>query len=286
MKTVGYIHLFLAIIILTGCTAPKLNVYIPKNSHVYSSELVSQNVNSNENSHKIEKTSPPKRPLSKVALIIGNSSYKIAPLANPINDAVDINNALEGLGFKTIKLIDADKKEIIEAINHFGEELQTSDIGLFYFAGHGLQVKGDNYLIPINSNINSESDIEFEGVNVSRLLGKMDKQENKINIVMLDACRNNPFARSFRSMSRGLSRVDAPTGTFVVFSTAPGEVAQDGDGKNGVFTKHLLRHIKTPNLPIEEVMKKVRVSVMQETDKKQVPWQSSSLTGSFYFLEK
>ncbi len=220
----------------------------------------------------------------RIALVIGNGDYKSSPLRNPVNDAQDMTEALRGLGFDVIHRKNANKRTMVSAINEFGRKLRSADVGLFYYAGHGMQVNGRNYLIPVGSQVESESDVEFESVDVGRLLGKMEDAESKINIVILDACRNNPFARSFRSGNRGLAIMTAPTGSFVAFATAPGSVAADGDGRNGIFTQHLLKHIKTPGLKIEEVLKRTRNDVLQDTAKKQTPWQSSSLTGDFYFV--
>jgi len=222
----------------------------------------------------------------KLALIIGNSKYKDSPLNNPINDANDLSKNLQKLNFKVHTVLDASKREIVEAINTFSEKLSGYDVGLFFYAGHGMQIKGRNYLIPIEAQINAASDVEFEAVDVGRLLAKMESYKDKINIVMLDACRNNPYSSAFRSSSRGLARVDAPAGSFIAYATAPGRVAADGTDRNGVFTKHLLRHINTPNITIESLLKRVRIGVMKETDDQQIPWQSSSMTGEFYFVKE
>tara|TARA_B100000315_G_scaffold248348_1_gene278120 strand:+ start:289 stop:1746 length:1458 start_codon:yes stop_codon:yes gene_type:complete len=221
----------------------------------------------------------------RIALVIGNSAYKSSPLKNPVNDAQDMTESLRGLGFDVIHRKNANKRTMVSAMNEFGRKLRAAEVGLFYYAGHGMQVNGRNYLIPVGSQVESESDVEFESVDAGRLLGKMEDAESKVNIVILDACRNNPFARSFRSSNRGLAIMTAPTGSFVAFATAPGSVAADGDGRNGIFTQHLLKHIKTPGLKIEEVLKRTRNDVLQGTAKKQTPWQSSSLTGDFYFLQ-
>jgi len=157
-------------------------------------------------------------------------------------------------------------------------------IGLFYFAGHGIQVKGINYLIPVDAEIETESDVEYEAVDAGRILGKMEDAGNDLNIVIVDACRDNPFARSFRSSSRGLARMDAPKGSIIVYATAPGKVAADGEGRNGIYTKHLLKHMKISGLTVEQVLKSTRIEVMNETGDKQVPWESSSLRGNFYFI--
>ena len=219
----------------------------------------------------------------RVALVIGNGDYKSSPLRNAINDAKDMSKKLQALGFEVIHKSNADKPTVLKAINQFGRKLRSSEVGLFYYAGHGLQVKGSNYLIPIGAYVSSETDVEYEGVNAGRILGKMETAGNKVNIIILDACRDNPFKRSFRSSTRGLARMDAPRGTFIAYSTKPGSVAADGDGRNGIFTKHLLKNMTTPDLPIEKVLKRVRNGVLNDTAQQQMPWQSSSLTGEFYF---
>jgi hypothetical protein len=170
------------------------------------------------------------------------------------------------------------------AIRSFGEQLRGSDgIGLFYYAGHGVQVKGVNYLIPVGATVNTEEEVEYEGIDVGLVLAQMESAKNKLNIVILDACRNNPFARSFRSADKGLASIDAPSGTLLAYSTAPGSVASDGTGRNGLYTQELLKQMQTSGLSIEDVFKRVRVSVRGLTQDKQTPWESSSLTGDFYF---
>ncbi|MBN2141152.1 MAG: caspase family protein [Desulfovibrionaceae bacterium] len=219
----------------------------------------------------------------RLALVIGNGEYQSAPLKNPPNDAADMAAMLREMGFTVIMRINADQRDMEEAIREFQSKLGQESVGLFFFAGHGMQVGGVNYLIPVGAKIGQESDVKFESVDAGRVLAAMDNAHNRLNIVVLDACRDNPFARSFRSAQKGLARMDAPTGTFIAYATAPGDTASDGDGRNGVFTKYMLEYMPMPNLEVDKVMKKVRVSVMRETDKRQVPWQSSSLTGDFYF---
>lgn len=223
----------------------------------------------------------------RTALVIGNSSYKSSPLRNPVNDATDIAEELRKVGFTVIQKKNATQREMERAIRKFGKELRKrGGVGLFYYAGHGIQVNGRNYLIPVDAEIETESDVKFEAVDAGRILGKMEDADNDLNIVILDACRDNPFARSFRSSTQGLARMDAPRGSIIAYSTAPGSVAADGKGRNGIFTKYFLKHMDTPGLPIEEVLKKVRVDVIYETHEKQIPWEASSLTGQFYFASK
>ncbi|MCG7853284.1 MAG: caspase family protein [Methanosarcinaceae archaeon] len=221
---------------------------------------------------------------SRVALVIGNGAYKNSPLKNPVNDANDMATVLTDLGFKVIRKTNASRRDMVLAVNDFGRELRKTDVGLFYYAGHGMQIEGRNYLIPIGANVADEHDVEFEGVDAGRILGKMEAAGNTVNIVFLDACRDNPFTRSFRTSSRGLVRMDAPKGSFIAYATEPGNTSADGEGRNSPFTKHLLKYIKKPGLKIEDVVKRVRAEVTSETGDKQLPWQSSSLVGDFYFV--
>jgi hypothetical protein len=222
----------------------------------------------------------------RLALVVGNGAYQTAPLNNPINDAEDMAEILKKLGFKVILKKNADQRTMEDSIRYFGRQLRNGGIGLFYFAGHGMQVEGRNYLIPIDTRIESEADVKYEAVDAGLVLGKMEDARNQLNIVILDACRNNPFSRNFRTTDRGLARMDAPKGSLIAYATAPGEVAADGPERNGIFTKHLIKHMTTPNLPIELVLKRVRVDVVNETSGRQIPWESSSLIGDFYFKFK
>jgi formylglycine-generating enzyme required for sulfatase activity len=188
-------------------------------------------------------------------------------------------NALQQMGFAVTLLRDAELRRMREAIETFRKQLRPGVVGLFYFAGHGLQVKGENYLVPIGAQIAREQDVEFETVDVRRILGAMEDADNGVNVIILDACRNNPFARSLRSSQRGLAVTQAITGSLIAYATAPGSVAADGSGRNGVYTSHLLQNMRIPGLPIEQVFKNVRIGVMKETGNKQTPWESSSLTG-------
>ena len=214
----------------------------------------------------------------RTALVIGNSAYAESPLANPANDATDIANALQQMGFAVTPLLNADLRRMRDAIETFSKQLRPGVVGLFYFAGHELQVKGENYLVPIGARIARDQDVEFEAVHVGRVLGAMEAAENGVNIIILDACRNNPFARSVRSYQPGLAVAQAITGSLIAYATAPGSVAADGAGRNGVYTSHLLQNMRIPGVPIEQVFKNVRIGVMKETRNKQTPWESSSLT--------
>ena len=223
----------------------------------------------------------------RIALIIGNGKYNNAPLANPENDAVAISHVLRKVGFEVETVIDANHKQMIKAIKKFGIKLRQGGTGLFYYAGHGVQLNGQNYLLPVDSIIDSEVDVEFESVPLARILNEMGEARNGANIVILDACRNNPYKRSFRSVSRGLSRAEGPVGTIIAYATSPGSIAADGDGKNGLYTTHLLREIQQPGKPIEFVFKDVAASVKAATNGKQIPWYAAgSFTGEFSFISK
>ena len=221
----------------------------------------------------------------KIALVIGNSDYAFSPLKNPSNDAADMGAALEALGFEVNVLLNANQTAMKRAIDEFGRKLDRDrGTGLFYFAGHGVQVKGRNYLIPVNAGIRTENDVEYESVDAGRVLAKMEDAGNELNIVILDACRNNPFARSFRSVQNGLAQINAPSGSLIAYATAPGSVAADGSGKNGLYTANLLRAMRIPGLGLEQVFKRVRAEVRRATDGLQTPWESTSLEGDFYFI--
>ena len=216
----------------------------------------------------------------RVALVIGNSTYPTAPLANPVNDATDMAALLEKIGFEVILKRDAGKREMDQAVKKFYRRLQSSKgIALFYYAGHGLQMRGQNYLVPVDAEIESEGDVEYNSVNAGWVLSKMEDAANPVNIVILDACRNNPFSRGFRSGERGLAQMPSPTGSIIAYATAPGDVASDGEGRNGLYTKNLLKHLPTPGLSIQDLFTQVGADVYSESGKKQTPWMSSSLMG-------
>lgn len=219
----------------------------------------------------------------RIALVVGNAAYLASPLANPVNDASDVAAALRTMGFEVILRTNVTRAQMRAAVRDFGESLRRHDVGLFYFAGHGIESKGRNFLIPVEAKMASEFELEDEAVDANSVLRAMEDAGNPTNIMILDACRDNPFARSWRSASRGLVQMNAPAGSFIAFATAPGSVAADGAGRNGTFTKHLLSSLRQPDLDIDRVFTRVTAAVTQETGKKQVPWKSSSLTGAFSF---
>lgn len=207
----------------------------------------------------------------RVALVIGNSAYVSRALANPVNDANDMAQALRALGFRVTVRTNATHRQMVEAISQFGNDLKRGGVGLFYYAGHGVESKGRNYLIPIGSAVDSEAALQFEAVDANRVLAYMEEAGNPVNVMILDACRDNPFGRSWRSAAQGLAAINAPIGSFIAFATAPGSVAADGSGRNGIFTKYLLASLKQPDLNIDSVFTRVAAGVSQETGRKQVP---------------
>jgi len=219
----------------------------------------------------------------RVALVIGNAAYAGSPLRNPVADARAVAARLKTLGFQVLQRENLGFKEMMRAITQFGERLaRKGSVGLFYYAGHGMQVRGKNYLIPVDAQISSEASVRSEAVDADSLLEQLAVSE--LGIVILDACRNNPFERRFRSgMGGGLAQMDAPKGVMVAYATAPGKVASDGEGQNGLYTQELLKVLGQPGLKVEDVFKRVRRQVAVATDDMQIPWEASSLTGDFYF---
>jgi hypothetical protein len=224
-------------------------------------------------------------PEKRKALVIGCSAYKASPLVNPLNDANEMQAVLESLGFEIKKVIDPTQKELKMAIDQFGDSLKGSDVGLFYFAGHGVQVKGLNYLIPVDANVISEKMVEYDCVEAGRVLAYMEDARTSVNLMILDACRDNPFERSWgRGIGqRGLATMNAPKGSLIAYSTAPGHTASDGNGKNGLYTEALLNHISGKSSPVNTMFQKVRLEVMEKSKEEQIPWESTSLTADFYF---
>jgi uncharacterized caspase-like protein len=229
----------------------------------------------------------------RLALVVGNSAYvHSAPLANPVNDATDMTAALKEAGFEVITGLDLDKRAFDLKVRDFARALAQADVAIFYYAGHGLQVSGRNYLIAVDAQLASERDLDFEAVSVDFVLRQMELgRESKTNIVFLDACRDNPLSRSLaRSMGtrsaalgQGLAQVQAGVGTFISYSTQPGNVALDGAARNSPFTAALAKSLREPGRTLTSVMVDVRREVLGVTSGKQVPWDHSALTGEFYF---
>ncbi len=232
----------------------------------------------------------------QVALVIGNASYRVGALKNPVNDAQAVAGALRGLGFDVALRENTSLREMIEAFRQFSLNARSARVRVVYYAGHGVQVKGRNYLLPVDTEIRAEDEVQAKSADLNELLERLGALPNGINIVILDACRNNPFSGAevlgpdgrrlkFRGATpAGLAPVEAPLGSMVAFSTAPGGVALDNPSeKNSLYTKHLLDHMRSPGLPVELLFKQVRLSVARETGRVQVPWESSSLTGDYCF---
>jgi outer membrane protein assembly factor BamB len=222
---------------------------------------------------------------SRTALVIGNSAYPFGPLVNPANDAKLIAETLRKTGFEVTIVLDANRVALQTALLDFSRDIRSKDtVGLFYYAGHGAQVNGANYLIPVDADIKSETEVKIFGINVDEFISTLERADGRTNIVILDACRNNPFGASTRSANRGMALPDAPAGTFVALSTSPGAVALDGEGQNSPYAEALSQSMLEPNVSIEQAFKVTRRLVLQNTKQKQVPWETSSLTGDFFFL--
>ncbi len=201
----------------------------------------------------------------RVALIIGNAAYKSAPLNNPVNDAQLLARTLRGLGFEVTERTNATRPQMRQAIDEFGEKLRNGMIAIFYYSGHGMQVNGNNYMVPVDASIHTEQDVEDDGVNIGRLLGKMEDIKDGLNIVILDACRDNPYKRSFKSDTQGLAFMNAPIGTIIAYATAPGKTAADGIGANSPYMESLSQTIVQPGLRIDDVFMRVGKDVERKT---------------------
>ena len=229
----------------------------------------------------------------RVALVVGNSAYVHAnPLPNPVNDASDMAKALTEVGFEVILGLDLKKPAFDAKVRDFARALEKADVAVFFYAGHGLQAAGRNYLVPVDASLQVERDLDFEAVSVDFVLKQMElEREGKTNVVFLDACRDNPLARNLaRSMGtrsaaigQGLAQVQTGVGTFIAYSTQPGNVALDGQGRNSPFTAALAKGVREPGRNLTSVMIDVRKDVLAVTGGKQVPWDHSALTGDFYF---
>jgi len=210
--------------------------------------------------------------------VIGNAAYQYtAPLKNPVNDAQDMARVLTDMQFEVMLTTNASLASMREAVFAFGERLKGGGGGVLYYSGHGMQVKGENYLIPMDADVIREDDIKYKTLNARDVLETMDEAKSHLNLVFLDACRNNPFPRSLRTVSRGLASMSAPTGTLLVFATNPDNVASDGTDRNGTYTKHLLHYITQPGLEVGMLLRRVRTAVREETGGQQVPWETGSI---------
>ena len=224
----------------------------------------------------------------RVALVIGNGAYEHAPkLPNPPKDAAAIAAKLKDLGFDVVLGLDLSMPKFGETLREFSRRVAGADVGLMFYAGHGLQVDGNNYLIPVDAEIEASSDLQFQAVKLDTLLDVIE-QNSKVSIILLDACRNNPLSRSLTRSTNppaGLAPQNITSGSYIAFATAPGNVAYDGDAQNSPFTAALLKNIGRENVDIRLMMADVRADVYSATDQKQLPWENNSLIGRFYFRE-
>lgn len=225
---------------------------------------------------------------ARLALVIGNATYEtVATLDNPANDAELITQTLQGLGFRVTLAVDLNQTEMKRAIAQFGRDLRSAGegaTGLFYYAGHGVQSFGNNYLLPVDVALADAADLDLMAVEAQSVLRQMASARNRTNLVILDACRNNPFEEVADLNESGLAEMKAPTGTFLAYATAPGSVALDGQGENSPFTQALVKHISLPGQPIEQVFKEVRRDVLAQSNGQQTPWDTSSLVSDFMFV--
>jgi uncharacterized caspase-like protein len=232
----------------------------------------------------------------RIALVIGNGAYRSTPLKNPVGDAEAVAASLKQLGYEVVLKRDTNFVDLIEALRDFSVRAAAYPVRVLFYAGHGIQARGRNYLLPVDVEPQSEDEIAAKAADVGQVIDRLGALKSGLNIVVLDACRVNPFASGvivgpdgrrmkFRGVARtGLAPLDAPVGTLVAFSTAPNGVALDGAGSaHSIYARHLLQHLPTVGLPVEQLFKRVRIAVAEETQRVQVPWESSSLTADFCF---
>lgn len=220
------------------------------------------------------------------ALVIGNAGYRQAPLGNPANDANAMGDTLRGMGFEVVTGLDLSRQAMLEAVRAYIDRLaRTRAVGLFYFAGHGMQLAWRNYLLPVDAEIGSAGELRERAFDINALVDGLRGAGNPMNMIVLDACRDNPLGGAARVDQKGLSQMDAPPGTFLAYATAPGNTAIDGDGgKHGLYTENLLREIRVPEAKVEDVFKRVRLAVRRRSNGQQIPWESTSLENDFWFL--
>jgi hypothetical protein len=219
------------------------------------------------------------------ALVIGNSAYRASPLKNPANDARAMSDALKAMGFDVTLALDLPRDAMLAAAREYTDSLaKAKPVGLFYYAGHGMQLAWRNYLLPVDAMVGSIDEVRSRCLDVNTVIEGIARAANPMNLIVLDACRENPFGRDFRVEQKGLSQLDAPAGTFLAYATSPGNVASDGAGANGLYTENLLREMRVPEAKIEDVFKRVRLGVRRTSNGAQVPWESTSLEDDFWFI--
>ncbi len=221
----------------------------------------------------------------RLALVIGNRDYTVGALKNPVNDALAIDRVLRSLGFKVTLVQNLKRDDIGRTIDGFAAQVKPGDDVVVFYAGHGIQVKGINYLPAVDAAITTETDVPLNSIHLNGLVERIDEAKAGVRIFLIDACRDNPYGSRMRSTAQGLARMEsAPSGTLMHFATRPGGVAFDGSGEHGLYTKHLLDHLGAPGLPVESVLKRVATSVRQASDGQQQPWTEGALDGDFYFV--
>ena len=227
----------------------------------------------------------PAPPPAGLALVIGNGAYRVGALPNPANDARAVADQLRRAGFTVTLKLDTDRRQLQEAIREYVEQLtRTRTTGVFYYAGHGVQLNWRNFLVPVDAHVRSTAEIQSKAVDLGVLIDGLGRARNAANIVILDACRNNPFGHDFRIDDKGLSQLDAPPGTLLAYATAPGNTAADGEGSHGLYTDQLLREMIVPGAAVEDVFKRVRLAVRRASQGGQIPWESTSLESDFTFV--
>jgi uncharacterized caspase-like protein len=222
----------------------------------------------------------------RVALVIGNAAYRRDPLDNSVNDARLMARTLDRAGFKVALRENLDRAGMLAALREFGDQLNENTVAVLYYAGHALQLRDHNFMIPVDAEIRTEEEIAIQGMDLTFILSQMSRAKSRVNVVILDACRDNPFAKTASTNTQGLAQMDAPIGTLLAYATAPGKPAPDGIGERGnsVYTAQLARFLLTPGLPVELMFKRVREAVVRESRQLQVPWEHSSLLGEFAFV--
>jgi len=225
---------------------------------------------------------------SRLALIIGNSAYQDAPLVNPANDAKAVAGLFTQAGFTVDSRLNATRTDMMAAIERFGAAAKRSDARLvvFYYAGHGAQLDWRNYLLPVDAVVRKQEDMKQRCVDLNLLLGQFSAAKDKTFVVILDACRNNPFGTAYRPEHKGLSQFDAPVGSLLAYATSPGNVASDGDGQNGLYTENLVRELSQHGTRIEDALKRVRLNVRLASHGEQIPWETTSLEGDVFIFDE
>ena len=220
------------------------------------------------------------------ALVIGNSAYDGMALPNPANDAQAMSELLGRAGFTLDSHINASRADMMKAMDRFADTVLRSDtkLAVLYYAGHGVQLDWRNYLVPVDATVQNRSDIQTRCVDLNNLLGQISKIKDKTFIIILDACRDDPFGRKYRPENKGLSQFDAPVGSLLAYATSPGKVASDGSGKNGLYTENLVHELSAPNVRLEDALKRVRLNVRLASDGEQIPWETTSLESDVFLF--